>query len=156
MIRKKDSLFYSQPGSITIDRHGNKVRLSASIHRRVNSDERSDQYILNPRVQGGYRVQHIDFTVESKNLGFTHRLAKCVARISGHFLHRCGINSSPNSARFCCAMCHHEPSDVRYMHPKVGTTITISMGSFVRYKAQGIARPVNAPARKTEPCPITC
>jgi hypothetical protein len=31
-------------------------------------------------------VHAIDFTVELKNLSFTHRL-------SGHFLNRCGINS---------------------------------------------------------------
>ncbi len=37
MIRKKDSSFYSQPGSITIDPHGNKVRANAS--RQTNKDD---------------------------------------------------------------------------------------------------------------------
>ena len=39
-----------------------------------------------PWVQGGCRVQDIGFTVESKNLSFTHRL-------NGHFLNRCGNKS---------------------------------------------------------------
>jgi len=42
--------------------------------------------ILNPYLQGGYRVQAIGFTVELKNLSFTHRLSE-------YFLNRCGTKS---------------------------------------------------------------
>jgi len=52
-------------------------------------------------------VEWLGSTVKSKNLSFTQRLAKCIPWISGHFLNRCGIKSSPKAPTFgvlCAAM----------------------------------------------------
>lgn len=74
-------------------------RSTGLAHRRHVSPKTSECY-LNPGVQGGYRVHDVDFAVESKNLGFTHRLAKCIPWISEHFLNHCGIKGLPKAGGF--------------------------------------------------------